>query len=72
MKDLVNDPSSICWGDILALEGGEEKAVQAMIYGLCSDGAHHKQEAIKRAIEYLSYDIDNIRARLASNDYGFE
>ena len=53
-----------------ALPSGKEKAAQYIVYGLLTDGAHHKQWCLERAYEALGYDPAAMHKQLS--DLGYE
>jgi hypothetical protein len=52
------------------MEAGPEQAIQWIVNGLLTDGAHHKQWYLERALIALGVSLEE--AREALSDYYFE
>ena len=57
-------------GEVLDMEPGPEKAAQLAVYGLTTDGAHHKQWYLEQILTALSVDLDTVRRQCEELEIG--
>lgn len=57
---------------ILAMPPGTEKVAQLAVYGLLTDGGHHKQWFLQEILAALGERPDKIRGVLQEQDYDWE
>lgn len=58
--------------DVLEMPKGEDKAVQLAIFGLLTDGGHHKQWYLERVLEALDVNLTKLREDLLRQDYNWK
>lgn len=68
--DILKLNIDIGYEDISKMPNGTEKAVQYAIYGLTTDGGHHKQWHLERVLESLGVDLDDLDYCLSELDSG--
>jgi len=55
--------------DVLNMEPSAEKAIQLAVYGLCTDGGHHKQWFLEQILEALGIDPREPSKALTEDGY---
>lgn len=63
---------NVGYDEIEAMPPGVEKAVQLVVCGLLTDGAHHKQWFLEQILIALGENVNKVRKTLRANDYDWD